>query len=309
MDAAAIGAGLSTVGVLLNVVMFLSQIPVIVKLVKEGSSELYSWAPPAGLLLTTGCWLGYALCALPTPQVIGINALGALLGFSYLVVYGVFAKTWTRKATIGGFAVGYPLLVVAFYGLLFGGASYGVEVTGSKATAGFVTTALNTSLWASPLQALWGAARELDTSRVSVPLSFLQLAAASVWGAAGVVLRDETLQACSFIGVGLSAAQIGVLGWIWAQRRAGATPWAAKAAAKAAHAAKTAGAAGAGAGAGDLAPVVVSADTRDEGFAADAAALQASGGQLGQAGAAPAPEGATAAAVADWAPAGAAARA
>lgn len=210
------GSDASWLGFALNVVMLSSQLPLMLRLARDPEPERYSFIPALGQWATTFCWSLYAFTVLPTPQVKAINLYGCCLAIIYAAFFVVYLPGVRRKAVVVLAYLSFASLASLYFGLLFG-----TGYSNAKTAVSTFTTLVNVSLWATPLTALRVALRELDTRRVSVPLSFAQLAAASTWTSAGFYLGDVTLVACSMVGVVLSVVQLAILGVIFWKRREG----------------------------------------------------------------------------------------
>lgn len=207
----------SWLGFTVNLLMFLSQCPLMWRMARDpspASRAKYSFVPSLGLGATTGCWLAYSINSLPTAPVVAINALGYAIALAYACVFLYARPTRRGKAVVAAAFGGLSAAIALVYGAL-----YGSRFGHAQEVASAFTIVVNVTLWASPLQALWLAAKELDTKRVSVPLTLTQAVAASTWTAAGFLLGDVTLVITSMIGVVLTPVQLGAIGWIWWRRR------------------------------------------------------------------------------------------
>ena len=197
--------------------MFSSQYPLMFKMWRDASPESrakYSYVPALGQMFTTAMWTAYAVSCLPTTPIIAINSLGVAISLTYLLFFLVCRPTLRGKLEVlSAFSLVIGVTVL-YYGLLFG---TGYEKAQMAASIG--TIIVNVSLWSSPLQALRIAARELDTKRISIPLTVTQAFAASTWTAAGFLLGDMTLIVTSIVGVALTPVQVGILVYIYWKRR------------------------------------------------------------------------------------------
>ena len=209
------GSDTSWLGFALNVIMLSSQLPLMLRLARDKKHpELFSYVPALGQWATTFTWSLYAFTVLPTAQVKAINLYGAAMAVIYAGFFVRYLPGARRKAAVVASYLAFAAVASLYFGLVFG-----TGYSNAKTAVSTFTTIVNVSLWATPLSALRVALRELDTHRVSIPLSFTQLAAASTWTSAGFYLGDVTLVACSLVGVILSIVQLGILGVIFWKRR------------------------------------------------------------------------------------------
>lgn len=210
-------SAVQSVATALTIVQFMAEWTLVKKIVHEKDASRYSWAPAFGLLLTATFWLGYGSCVLPTPQVLTVNAFGALQALAYLGIFVIYSRDAGRRSRIIICTVAYCAFVAMLFGFLFG--LPGSARSNAVPTVSIILIIINTSLWGSPLQALWAAFKVLSLQRVSVPLSVLQLICAALWAQAGILLSDLPLTITSSVGCILSAVQVMVIVYIALERR------------------------------------------------------------------------------------------
>lgn len=181
------------------------------KMMKEGDSTRYSPAPTLATLATCAMWLAYAALVQKRWDLVGINAVG-ILPFSagYMCLFVYYRPTRGGRARLAGATAGILASVALLYYACFGAA---LELPARDIT-GTACVVVNVAIFASPTAAVWRALRELDPSRVPVLFTSLALACASCWGVFGLLIGDVYLMTPNFIGMGLSAAQLGVLAYI-----------------------------------------------------------------------------------------------
>ena len=184
---------------MLSILLYMSQLPLMRRLVREGDATLpgYSYLPVLGQIAQAGPWCGYAICIQPTVALLTANFVGVGLGFVYLLVFAVYTPTWIGRLTIAASGSLVCGAIVAFYvrnasresrsyiqrfatlchrpqALLFSpatGPAYAIAVQ----IAGIATVVVNQGFWVVPFLGLWRAARTLDTTRTSLALSGFQV--------------------------------------------------------------------------------------------------------------------------------------
>ena len=121
----------SGLGAALNIALFLSQFPLVLQFIREGSSDRYPWLPSFALMSAMALWSGYVTFVIPTPQLYAGNFPGMIISFLNLVAFIVFASTWRRRATI---ALATVLALGAAWGfsagVFLGGGGGGGDVQG-----------------------------------------------------------------------------------------------------------------------------------------------------------------------------------
>lgn len=213
---------LTSIGAAFNNVWFLSQLPLMLQLVREGSSDKYPFLPSLSMMMLLSLWCGYTVWVIPTPQLYIANFPGMLIPFLNLIVFTVYASTWRRRLLIG------CSTLVAL------GASWGFSAAvflslkgGGSDASGAIIVVLSVFLWVSPLPSLYRAMVDADLSRVPALLSVAQIVQGSIWIAAGVTLNDRFIMGCNVGGVLSACLQLGVYFFIrW--RIASAPPGAKK---------------------------------------------------------------------------------
>lgn len=170
------GEAAAWVGFALNCCMFSAQLPLMARLLRDpspASRSRYSFVPALGQLATCLFWEGYAICVLPKPSILAINAVGAGLALLYCGVFLLCRPTARERLVVAGAFAAVAAAAVLLYALAFG-----LGYSRAPLVASVVTCIVNVSLWASPLQALRASAVERSLARVSVPLTLCQAAAA-----------------------------------------------------------------------------------------------------------------------------------
>jgi hypothetical protein len=204
----------SAIGAAGNVCLFLSQVPLMRRIIREGSSARYSWLPSLTLMTTLSLWSAYTWYALPQVQLFVANWTGMIIPAFYLVTFAVYAPTNAARVRI----IGAGLLALAVTwgigcGLFLGGASEPAK------TLGGVTTASNITFFVSPLRQLYFAARELDIKRVPVLLSVVQVLQSTIWIIAGALLGDVFIVIVNSLGCGFALLQCSIVVYIVHARR------------------------------------------------------------------------------------------
>jgi len=218
-----LGNNLSWLAFSFNVMLNLSQFPLMWQMLRDGDASAagkYKAAPALNQTITAGMWLGYAVCVLPANRALLANNV---IGFSAAAIYTgcfLFSRPGARaKAVLAASYLTAVAVPVVVYASLFSGPR-----AARDAWASALTTLITLAFWASPLVALRGALADLDASRVPVPLTLTMLATTATWTAVGFLVGDITLVVCSVIGVALSALQLAVLAVIVARARGKPAP-------------------------------------------------------------------------------------
>ena len=218
-------AGIGWTGVILSIFLYASQLPLMRRLWRERDATLpgYSYLPILGQIAQAGPWCGYALCIQPTVALLAANFAGVGFAWLYLIIFAVFTPTLMGRLKIMVSGTVVCGAIVAFYvrgvqdvmelanivflfatkdldnplfclqALLFSPATGPSNETAIQ-IAGIVTVVVNQAFWVVPFVGLWRALNSLDTRRISLLLSALQLIALSVWSAYGVLLQDVYVQ-------------------------------------------------------------------------------------------------------------------
>ncbi len=192
-----------------NIALALAQVPLVLQMFREGSSDKYSPLPSLALALSFSLWCGYTVWFLPVAQLYAANFCGMIIPFCYLMCFSWLAGTPLRRAQI-------------FFGSIFclgvswafsSGVFLGPGVSNRVGVCIGVTAAVNATFFLAPLRPLYLALVELDISRVSLWLSMVQVVQSIVWMLAGFYLRDSFIFAMNSVGLGFALIQIG--GWIF----------------------------------------------------------------------------------------------
>ncbi len=232
--------------------------------------------PPAGL---------YGVYVVRRADLIVCNAVATAFWFSnFAVVWWFTPGRGARAALAAGYAaaVAFSILIyVVLWEVL------PADAVPARATiVAAIMQVFNVSGFASPFRAIAVAVRELDTRRVPASLSYLNVVNSSLWTGYGVALGDGWIYVPNALGVGLAAAQLGVLAYIARERRRRG------AAVASAPAEPAAGGDGGGGAGGDTKPV--GAEATAAASAAPAAAAAAAAATATAAATAAAPSSASA---------------
>lgn len=195
---------LSGLGAALNNLLFLAQAPLMMRMVREGSSEGYSWAPSIALLTLFCLWSGYTVFILPTAALYAGNFPGMVVPFVNLCLFVVYASSIRRRLVI---TCATLLCIGSTWGLACG-LFLGAGVTNSNNIFSGIVSAVTLLYFISPLLALAAALKSLDTSRVPLLLSCVQLIQSAVWVAAGVLLFDNFITGLNAVGFAFAVGQL-----------------------------------------------------------------------------------------------------
>ena len=203
-----------------NIVLWLSQGPLMYQLVKEGDATRYSWLPSLTLVGTMSLWCGYTVWAIPTPQVMVANWTGVIIPLFYLCIFMYYSKTARARLRI---ATATTLVLIATWTFIL--AVYlGPPLAGGRdknTVVGAVTATVNISFFLSPLKQIWLGIRELKLSRVPITLSAVAVVQSSLWVAAAVLLGDQFILLVNALGLGFACLQLSAIAYIVvASRRA-----------------------------------------------------------------------------------------
>ena len=219
LDAAA-GSALSWAAFAFNIGLFFSQVPLMrVMWADSDASSLarYSYLP--SLLQGSSCslWLAYSVCVLRSPALLANNVIGVTVSLLYTLVFIVKRPTALGKAAVACqwlLAMGATALL---YSLLYAAPPPLLPARDTVATA--LTVAVTCVFWFSPLPALRAAAKDMDESRVPLPLTLFMTATVVLWLAAGALLGDVALVASSAVGIACCLLQVGVVAHIKCARK------------------------------------------------------------------------------------------
>lgn len=244
---AAVVNGLVTTGAVANVLLFLSQAPMVAMMVREKDSTLYPWLPSLTLMSTLSLWSGYTVntySARDRPDLYAGNLSGVAIPFVFLALFAWYAKTAAARARIVGATLGCLAVTWAFSEALFL-----TKTPNATNISGAVTCAVNATFFYAPLRAIFDAARELDARRIPTLLTLVQLGQSLPWIAAGALLPDYFILGVNAAGECAALAQLAGLAYIALRRQqlglkpGEDAPWVRAAKEKAATAAGVAGAA------------------------------------------------------------------
>ena len=214
LDLAA-GSTVSWVAFAFNIGLFFSQVPLMRAMWADSdasSLSRYSFLP--SLLQGSSCslWLAYSVCVLRSPALLANNVIGVLVSLLYTAVFVLKRPTMLGKAAVACqwlLAIGFTALL---YSLLYAAPPPLPPARDTVASA--LTVAVTCVFWFSPLPALRAAAKDLDETRVPLPLTLFMTATVVLWLVAGALLGDVSLVASSAVGIACCLLQLGVVAYI-----------------------------------------------------------------------------------------------
>ena len=192
----------TAIGAAGNILLFLSQTLLIRQLVKEGSSERYSFLPSLTLMGCLTLWCAYTVWVLPEPQLYAANFPGMIIPFLNLLTFAVYASPARRLRILGATALTLGAAWGVPAGLFVG------RVERADTILGIIICVASISFFVSPVEALLAAWREQDTSRVPILMSMVQFFQAGVWVVAAVLLSDVFILGVNAAGAASALAQI-----------------------------------------------------------------------------------------------------
>ena len=213
----AVGDRLQWFAFSINVSMHFTQVPLMRAMLADNdaaSLARYSTLPSLLQCAACGMWLAYAVFVFPSNALVANNAVGLALSLYYIACFTYKRSTLVGKAIVASSWLFCLAITLIIYGVLFS-AAYPTRDSWASA----LTTAITAILWASPLAAMREAAKDLDDSRVPLPLTLIMLSTTTAWLAVGVLVGDLTLIVCSVIGVFFSSLQVCVYLWIKLQKQ------------------------------------------------------------------------------------------
>jgi hypothetical protein len=197
-----------------NIILFASQIPLILRLVRvDKDSTRYDWLPSLTLMTTMSLWCGYTVWVLPTAQLFAANFTGIALPAIYLTCFAIYAKSTRRRLTI--IASGLVALAVTWG---FSAGVYAGGVANATNIGGGVTAAVNCSFFVSPLRQIFRAVKELDLSRVPTLLSIVQFWQSLAWIVAAALLEDWFILGVNSAGFCFACLQLSVIFYVRKER-------------------------------------------------------------------------------------------
>ena len=259
----------SSLGCVLNNALFISQTPMLRRLVKEGDSTRYPFLPSLTLMSVMLAWSIYTVYVTPLVSIMVANFPGVVINLTNLMVIAWYSKSRARGA--GVFALAWLCLGAVF--AIFVSIFERHERAYAASTAGAIMATLNACFFLSPLRALAVAVRKLDVSAVPTSLSYVQLLQSGVWIVVGVLYPDNFIIGVNSAGAVLALVQIALISYVRYRTRAAGEGTATAGGKKLEPAAAAAdGESGAGAAAPpELAPVAAAAAAAVGGDAATAA--------------------------------------
>jgi uncharacterized protein with PQ loop repeat len=201
-----------------NVGLHFTQVPLMLTMLKDNDpaslSRYVSW--PA-LLQAFACslWLGYGFATYPSTPLVANNTIGISLSLFYVACFVLKKPTVVAKALVAALWILSVSSAILLYGLLY----LRSPVAGADGIAAGITIAVTAFFWASPLKALAAAAKDLDESKVPLPLTFIMKGTVTLWLAVGCLVGDVALVVCSAIGVFFTTLQVCLWAWIRLQKK------------------------------------------------------------------------------------------
>jgi hypothetical protein len=217
MSSADIAAGFSAAGAVANNLLYLSQGPLMLQMVREGSSDAYPVLPSLMLGSLMALWTGYTVWFLPTLPLFFGNAPGFVVPGVFLALLAAYSSAPARRARIA-------CAGVACFGGAWGLAAAlfltGLPPARAADILGAVIVVLSVAFWVSPLPALRSAWIARDTSRVPLLLSLVQAGQAVLWLVAGIFLNDKFIWGCNVGNLFMALLQISLFAGITLRIRA-----------------------------------------------------------------------------------------
>jgi solute carrier family 50 protein (sugar transporter) len=218
-----VALGLSGFGTFLSLVLFLSQIPSIRRMAREGDAAPYPKTP--NLLLLGNCllWSGCAIFVQKRGDLLAVNAIGAAFTTTFAILFYKYTKDHASQRRqfwlVAGLYIGTAVLFAALFLMPFD-----IPEATAGGMAKTVAVVCNTAMFGGTIRAVLTAVKQLDSSRVPTLLTITCLLCAAVWGLFGVVIDDWFVVAPNAAGVIISGAQLIALGYISWKLRYGGKP-------------------------------------------------------------------------------------
>jgi hypothetical protein len=210
--AATISSAIGSAG---NFLLFLSQVPLMFRLLKEKDSSKFSYLPSFFQLYCMSLWSAYTVWVLPTVQLYVANFSGVIIPLIYMLIFFIYEhRGWRLRLRIVLLSV---LAVGSSFGLYAG--MFSTNVPNAIGIGGGVTAVFTVASHASPLKQLYLSVLELDTKRFPIMLSTVQLVQSAVWIIAGGFLRDYFIVGVNSSGFFFAIVQLSAITYIHVQRR------------------------------------------------------------------------------------------
>lgn len=156
----------SALGAAGNIILFLSQVPLMRRIARERDSRLYSALPSLTMMATMSLWSAYAVFVIPTVEILIANFSGVVIPLAYMCVFIAFDPTIAGR---GRHVCCTALALATAWGIALGICLGGAP--NPSITLGWVTSAVNCSFFVAPLKRLHDAVRERDITRVPTLLT------------------------------------------------------------------------------------------------------------------------------------------
>lgn len=207
-----------------NVILFLSQSPMIYKLIKEKDATKYTWLPSLTMMSTLSLWSGYTVFVydprLRADIYVG-NFSGVIIPFIFLAVFVFYSKTWMARVRI-------IAATLAALGTTWGfcvGLFFTHPLDRATTISGGVVTFVNMLFFLSPLKAIYEALTSLDGSRLPLSMSIVMMFQAIPWVVAGILIPDPFILGVNATGCAFGCLQTaGTLFIGWRRRQLGLAP-------------------------------------------------------------------------------------
>ena len=207
---------LSSFGCVLNNLLYLSQVPMLRRMIKEGDSSRFPFLPSLTLMAVMMAWSVYTVYVTPLASIMVANFPGVLINAINLILIARYSPDRKRSIKILSLMVGIGAGVLALFICVF---EY-VERAQANKIAGAIMASMNALFFLSPLRALFEAIRRLDVSAVPTTLSYVQLIQGSNWVAVGILYRDGFIYGVNGSGAALAIVQIALIQYVGCRRRA-----------------------------------------------------------------------------------------
>jgi len=218
-----VALGLSGFGTFLSLVLFLSQIPSIRRMAREGDAAPYPKTP--NLLLLGNCllWSGCAIFVQKRGDLLAVNGIGAAFTTTFAILFYKYTKDHASQRRLFWLVAGMYIGTAVFFAVLFL-MPFDIPEAMAGGIAKTVAVICNTAMFGGTIRAVVTAVKQLDSSRVPTLLTITCLLCAAVWGLFGVVIDDWFVVAPNAAGVVISGVQLIALGYISWKLRYGGRP-------------------------------------------------------------------------------------
>ncbi|XP_057778756.1 bidirectional sugar transporter SWEET17-like [Salvia miltiorrhiza] len=192
------------IGNIISVLVFLSPVKTFARIVKHGTTEEFESLPYICTLLNSCLWTYYGVIKPDAYLVATVNAFGLLVELAYVALFIFFAPPSKKaKAAIlfGVIDVGFLVAaVLTTYLMLQGDARIDA--------IGFISSALNIIMYASPLAAMKRVLRRKSVEYMPFLLTFFLFLNGGVWTFYAVLAHDWFLGVPNAIGLLLGILQL-----------------------------------------------------------------------------------------------------